>query len=426
MSMKRGIASATLVLVCLVIVGCPSVAEQKLNSVELLQRPHGGNGLGCIPTRPGLYPLITPPLLSAAQLPQSLDLSEALPPAGNQGRQNSCVGWAVAYGYKTFQESQEHRWDVSDPDHQFSPSYVYNQRNTSDCRRDNGMSIPCAMTTLVEQGCAPLSVFPYIQDDTCTLPDDSQRAMATEHRVSSFAALFVGQGTASIQQLKTYLAGGDVFVLAFPAYSSFFETSCEESPIGEPDVGETYHGGHAVLVVGYDDTIGGLKIFNSYGPGWKCDGYAYLSYTFVQHYAWEAWSMQNAISPATPTATPEATLAHTPTATATPVPSETIVPTATFAPAPTLTPERDHTPTNTPSPTIAPADTSLPSATPSATVMSTETATPTPASDLTPRPWPGEPCLGGLLIPVGMLGVGICGRWARQLSHHDEEQPRIG
>jgi hypothetical protein len=35
---------------------------------------------------------------AGAALPTSVDLRSDLPPAGDQGQQSSCVGWAVAYG----------------------------------------------------------------------------------------------------------------------------------------------------------------------------------------------------------------------------------------------------------------------------------------------------------------------------------------
>ena len=407
---------ATLLIVCLIIVGFSSVAEEKDSSVDLQQRPPGQYGLGCIPTRPGLYPLI-PPALSSARLPLSVDLREGLPPAGDQRGQNSCVGWAVAYGYKTFQEVQEHQWDPVDPDHQFSPSYVYNQRPTSNCLRDNGMSIPSAMDILVEQGCVPISVFPYADDDTCTQPDESQWAIAAEYKVSSFAALFVGQGTANIQNLKAYLAGGDVFVLAFPAYANFFDPSCEELLIGEPGLEEAYYGGHAVLVVGYDDTIGGFNILNSYGPGWKCDGYAYLSYAFVQHYAWEAWTMQDITNSNPPAATPEATLTRILTATAVPPSRQTLEATATYSPELTATVERNHTPTDTPTSTPVPTDTPFPGVTPTATLAGAETPTPTPSPNPLPRPWHERVCSSGLSMPMAIVGVGVVRRWTRRRSH---------
>jgi hypothetical protein len=50
-------------------------------------------------------------------------------------------------------------------------------------------------------------------------------------------------------------------------------------------------GGHAMLAVGYNDTIGGFKVVNSWGQSWGQAGYGYLAYDFVQQDCWEAWLM---------------------------------------------------------------------------------------------------------------------------------------
>ena len=44
---------------------------------------------------------------SSDQLPLAVDLSKDMPPVGNQGKQNSCVAWAVAYVLKSYQEKIE-------------------------------------------------------------------------------------------------------------------------------------------------------------------------------------------------------------------------------------------------------------------------------------------------------------------------------
>ena len=49
-------------------------------------------------------PLASVPF-SGDSLPPSVDLSDNLPPPGNQGRQNSCVGWTVAYALKNYHEN---------------------------------------------------------------------------------------------------------------------------------------------------------------------------------------------------------------------------------------------------------------------------------------------------------------------------------
>ena len=61
-------------------------------------------------------------------LSTSVDLSSYLPPVSSQFHLD-CVAWAVGYYYKTFQEKKKRGWDVSLPEHQFSPSFLYNQCN---------------------------------------------------------------------------------------------------------------------------------------------------------------------------------------------------------------------------------------------------------------------------------------------------------
>ena len=389
---RKSVAAALLCAALLCVAGYPAAGESH-GQAEPLPQALRDHGLGCIPSRPGRHALASPPL-QMAQLPPSVDLSEDLPPAGDQGMQNSCVGWAIAYGYKTFQEGRERVWDLGDPAHQFSPSYVYNQRITSDCHRDNGMSIPDGMNTLVQQGCAPLSVFPYSGGNPCVLPDESQRAAASQYKADSFGALFVGQGTASISELKAHLVAGDAFVLAFPAYADFFESTCEDLLIGEPEAGEMYSGGHAVLVVGYDDFIGGFRILNSYGRDWMCDGFAYLSYSFVQHYAWEAWTMEDVEGPAMPTPT------------ASPVSPHTQTPIATSSATATATPSRTSTPVMASTPTSSP----MPSATPIAPATLTITPEPVPSATPAPAPRRGQWCPGALMLPATMLGVRVLGQ----------------
>jgi hypothetical protein len=394
----RRIAFAASLLIVLLSAGGRSVWAQDPTPTEPASGSARDHGLGCIPSRPGRYDLVRPPV-GTGQLPSFVDLSGSLPPAGDQGMQNSCVGWAVAYGYKTFQEGQEQAWDLSDPDHQFSSSYVYNQRTTADCTRDSGMSVPDGMTILVQQGCAPFSVFPYTGGDPCVIPDESQRAIAGQYKTRSFGLLFIGPGTANLSVLKGHLAQGDAFVLTFPVYPNFYESSCEDLVIGEPEQAEMFLGGHAVLVVGYDDAIGGFKFLNSYGLDWMCDGLAYLSYSFVQRYAWEGWIMEDAVGPVLATPTPGPVSAHTTTPTLTATSTATLTPTHTSTAVASATLTASTTPSATP----------LPTATPTARME--PTPSPTPA----PMPRSDGWCPVALMMPMTMLVVrGLGGRCRRR------------
>jgi hypothetical protein len=63
--------------------------------------------------------------------PTSVDLSPNFPNPGSQGAQSSCVGWAVAYALKSFQEKMEIGWPLNTAENIFSPAFVYNQINGS-------------------------------------------------------------------------------------------------------------------------------------------------------------------------------------------------------------------------------------------------------------------------------------------------------
>lgn len=58
-----------------------------------------------VPTGPpGVQPLVV------SVPPVSVDLSAQMPPVGDQGEENSCVGWASGYAIKSSQEALEHKW----------------------------------------------------------------------------------------------------------------------------------------------------------------------------------------------------------------------------------------------------------------------------------------------------------------------------
>ena len=302
--MQARLRSLHLILALLLVAALsPSLAEA--------EDPQDPVALGCEPSPRGEHPLAAP-LRIAGPLPVSVDLRAGLPPVGDQGTQNSCVGWAVGYYYKSFQEAREQWWSLDVPAHQFSPAYVYNQRPTANCRQDRGMTILAALR-IVQEGAAPLSVAPYNPRDACTTPGDPGRAAAHEYRAAAFALVFQGAGQADVEQIKAHLAGGDPVVMAIPVYTNFRWAAPGRALIDVPPAGSSLLGGHAVLAVGYDPQ--GILIVNSWGTRWGEQGFARLTYDFVRRYAWEAWVMED-LDATPPTPPVECSLAPTPAASA--------------------------------------------------------------------------------------------------------------
>ena len=284
MHLKRVLLCILILAVTVMVPAAPASAEDPYRQIPLGLIPSEGEWTE-------YQPEPTAGIMSV--LPSRVDLSPYLPPVGNQGSQGSCVAWAVGYYYTTYHEAIERDWDTSSPSRQLSPAYIYNQRNTSDCtNRNSGMSFWDAFSIVKAQGVAPLSVFPYNASDACAQPSDTVRAAAYPYRAEGFE--FVSYGD-NLDMLKRILAGGNPIAVALPIYESFYRISAQNPVLQPPDSGETFYGGHGMLVVGYDDAIGGFLTVNSWGPNWGMNGYLYLSYSFVRNNVWEAWVMTDQV-----------------------------------------------------------------------------------------------------------------------------------
>lgn len=151
-------------------------------------------------------PLASMPF-SGAQLPSSVDLSNDLPPPGDQGHQSSCVGWAVAYALKSQQEKVEEHWPLTipnsgiHPEHVFSPAYIYNQINGG---RDSGAQFVDAFRVLTSQGAAPLSAMLYNEADFLTQPSAVARQVAGNYRIAEWRQVNVRD----VIELKAQLNAG--------------------------------------------------------------------------------------------------------------------------------------------------------------------------------------------------------------------------
>lgn len=218
-------------------------------------------------------------------LPPRIDLTPNLPPIGNQGQEGSCVAWSAAYYYASYQAGLEQHWDLKDAAHQFSPAFVYNQINGG---QDGGSYPSDAFNLMQTKGVASLATMPYRAGDYKTQPSANQRQDALPYTVSSWAYFKSGD----VAGMKAHLAGGDLVSLSVPVYENFMwpKDPCN-TPIGAP-AGRML-GGHQITLVGYDDTKQAFRFANSWGTGWGCSGFAWLSYDFVAKSAWNGYDMLN-------------------------------------------------------------------------------------------------------------------------------------
>ena len=112
-----------------------------------------------------------------AYLPPKVDLSPLFPPPGDQGKQSSCVAWAVAYGARSFYEASVSGRELNHRN-AFSPAYVYNQLRDSSEGCNSGLNFRSVFNLIQSQGVASLSDFPYTDSNCSRLPSNQTKAIA--------------------------------------------------------------------------------------------------------------------------------------------------------------------------------------------------------------------------------------------------------
>lgn len=149
-------------------------------------------------------------------------------------------------------------------------------------------------------GIAPESEWAYDISQENVQPPQSAYTAAAKQRIGSYEAVtLVSDGTItgmmdSVHNIKMALAQGLPVVIASVIYRWWFYLKgpwAQHStlPVQIPGYMDAV-GRHAILIVGYDDTINGgsFIIQNSWGKAWGNNGYGAINYTCVGD-IFEAW-----------------------------------------------------------------------------------------------------------------------------------------
>jgi len=236
----------------------------------------------------------SPPLSRGDYLgnPKQVSLKAYTPPIGDQGQQGSCVAWATAYAGRTLLEAKTGGLTSKDRIRslRYSPAFIYNQIKLDTCS-PGGSLISDALTLMSTKGVARLADFPYNEDSCSTLPQGSLLSKASEHRIKTYNRLWGERGKNRHSAVRRALADGHPVVIGMWVMPSFggFEgevyrpTAAERKDLADTparEVPSMAQGGHAMTVIGYDDTkVGGaLEIMNSWGTSWGNKGYFWISY----------------------------------------------------------------------------------------------------------------------------------------------------
>ena len=148
-----------------------------------------------------------------------------------------------------------------------------------------GLSVSACFRALEMFGVCRESRWPYKNHRVTTKP--SSRAFWAAERL---LGIRYSQVPMTLDGMRSCLARQLPFVLAFVRYK--FQTI---TPEGEFLLGSGIIGSHAVMVVGYSDSIQKVLIRNSWGSAWGMQGYGLLSYEYLRPELTDGWMALEAI-----------------------------------------------------------------------------------------------------------------------------------
>ena len=230
---------------------------------------------------------------------KKVDLSENFPPILSQGDIGSCASWATVYAMRSYIEKKQLGYPylsfdgMLDQNTVFSPLFIFNQVKEGGLRCDSvGSQIGKNLDKMKEMGVCKMGTFnpvPYKYPCCEVSPLDNNMAVteATGYRIKDFGwviryGTFYGSGY-KLAALKNFLLKNYPIVLGIDLDSSFYKTGgqLENGTYVWRRSDNNYVGSHAVVCVGFNDTIGAIQIYNSWGTGWANKGMGYIAYNLL-------------------------------------------------------------------------------------------------------------------------------------------------
>ncbi|MFN6039931.1 MAG: C1 family peptidase, partial [Bacteroidota bacterium] len=233
-----------------------------------------------------------PTIRGVGSIPIYYSLEQYLPEIGDQGSTPSCVGWSTTYYALTITKRLE-KGKTFSPLNPWSP---YNRHQTRKFKTgcNSGCWIEDVLLILQNEGCPT-----YDEYDFKYCAQDSTRKIYSEKlfgwcRISN-----------SRNQIKSALLNNFPVVVGVDIMGSYEDGSMLSSKYIDKEgilklnmfESSSLGGGHAMCIVGYNDTLmgGSFKIVNSWGKDWGKNGFCWLRYGDLKYVSQAFYLRSNSI-----------------------------------------------------------------------------------------------------------------------------------
>lgn len=225
------------------------------------------------------------PLSDKSTKVERISYRQFLPSVLNQGDYLTCVGFACAYYLQTAVEAKLRQIQDKEAINKIalSPVYLYQKvKSPNDVNCKEGISLRKGLDYLKNQPVLSFQDFPYTD---CT-PKTPASKQLNPFQIADYQRLFDIDALKKdkVQKLKDALSLGFPAVIGISTPPTFLNLKKREWIPALVELAHPHqYNGHALCIVGYDNTYlgGAFQIVNSFGKNWGEHGFCWIKYDIL-------------------------------------------------------------------------------------------------------------------------------------------------
>lgn len=156
-------------------------------------------------------------------------------------------------------------------------------RNLMGVTGDTGAYLRDTIKALRMIGVPPEANYPYRTSDYDKEPTAFTYALASNYKAINYFRVdsYGFSQTDILASCKDKLTRGYPLMFGFTCFESLYSPQADAGDIPFPSTQEAVIGGHAVAMIGFNNTKKAFRIRNSWGPSWGENGYGWLPYNYL-------------------------------------------------------------------------------------------------------------------------------------------------